>query len=216
MTGARDEPVLLRLTHTLGDVVDTLGPGSRSVVWVQGCSIHCPGCIVPETWGTQTGTWVDPVELAARLLDGTTNDLTVSGGEPTEQPAAVALLLREAHRRGRTTWVYSGRRLEDLVEDADDDMLAMLSQVDVLVDGPYERATAGGVGYRGSRNQRIIHLTDAIPREAAAAGRPGKIEVRLDGDDGLVVVGIPEPGTLPKLQAALADRGVQLDAHVWR
>ena len=28
---------------TARDVVDTLGPGRRSVVWVQGCSLSCPG-----------------------------------------------------------------------------------------------------------------------------------------------------------------------------
>lgn len=26
----------------------TLGPGVRSVVWVQGCPFHCLGCLAPE------------------------------------------------------------------------------------------------------------------------------------------------------------------------
>jgi len=26
----------------------TLGPGLRSVIWVQGCPFHCEGCISPE------------------------------------------------------------------------------------------------------------------------------------------------------------------------
>lgn len=207
---------LLRLTHTATDVIDTLGPGRRAVVWVQGCSIHCEGCIVPETWGTQGGTWVDPVDLAATLLADTESDLTVSGGEPTEQAGAVAALLGEAHRLGRTTWVYSGRRLEDLVGEADDNILLLLSRTDVLVDGPYERRVAGGVGYRGSRNQRIIRLTDAIPEDLADTGKPGKIEVRLDGDDGLMLIGIPAPETVPKMASALAERGIQLESRHWR
>lgn len=45
-----DGPRLL-LGHTATGVTDTLGPGRRSVVWVQGCHIGCPGCIVPESWG---------------------------------------------------------------------------------------------------------------------------------------------------------------------
>lgn len=207
---------LLRLTHTATDVIDTLGPGRRAVVWVQGCSIHCDGCIVPESWGTQGGTWVNPVDLAFTLLAPIDNDLTVSGGEPTEQSAAVAALLGEARRLGRTTWVYTGRRLEDLVAEGDDDTLMMLSLTDVLVDGPYEKQVAGGVGYRGSRNQRIIRLTDSIPAELAEAGQAGKIEVRLDSEDGLVLIGIPEPETLPKMAAALADRGIGLESRHWR
>jgi len=207
---------LLRVTHSVAGVADTLGPGRRAVVWVQGCSIHCDGCIVPESWGTQTGIWVDPADLAMQLLGGSEADLTVSGGEPTEQAAAVAVLLRAARALGRTTWVYTGRRLEDLVSEGAEDVLLMLSLTDVLVDGPYEREVAGGVGYRGSRNQRIIRLTDAIPAELANSGKPGKIEIRLDSDDGLVLIGIPEPGTLGKLASALAARGIALKSHHWR
>ncbi|MGD0006352.1 MAG: 4Fe-4S cluster-binding domain-containing protein, partial [Anaerolineaceae bacterium] len=25
------------------------GPGKRSVVWVQGCTLNCPGCFNPQT-----------------------------------------------------------------------------------------------------------------------------------------------------------------------
>lgn len=159
---------------------------------------------------------MDPLELGSQLLARTDSDLTVSGGEPTEQAAAVAALLGEARRLGRTTWVYTGRRLEDLVAEGDDDILLMLSVTDVLVDGPYDRRAAGGVGYRGSRNQRIIRMTDSIPARLADAGKPGKIEVRLDGDDGLVLIGIPTPETIPKMASALADRGILLESRHWR
>ena len=31
------------------------GPGKRAVVWVQGCSIHCPKCWNKETWDQDKG-----------------------------------------------------------------------------------------------------------------------------------------------------------------
>lgn len=206
----------LLLTHTATGVMDTLGPGRRSVVWVQGCHIGCAGCIVPESWGTRSGTWVDPAQLAEEILGSDPGDLTVSGGEPTEQAAAVTVLLRAARALGRTTWVYTGRRIEDLVEEADDDILTMLSMVDVLVDGPFISGLAGGVGYRGSRNQRIIRLTDAVSDGDANAGAPGKVEMRLDNQDGLILIGIPEPGFLPVIADKLAERGVTLESRHWR
>ena len=206
----------LRIGHTAFGVTDTLGPGRRSVVWVQGCSIHCDGCIVPESWGARGGTLVEPARLARDLLEADTADLTVSGGEPTEQPAGVAMLLEEAHRLRRTTWVYTGRVLDDLVEEAEPDVLRMLAATDVLVDGPFVRSLAGGVGYRGSRNQRIIRLTEAISLEELSGGAPGKVEVRLDGDDGLVVIGVPEPGVLAKLEEGLTRRGLTVRSHTWR
>ncbi len=30
--------------------VTVLGPGRRIGLWVQGCSIHCPGCVSQDTW----------------------------------------------------------------------------------------------------------------------------------------------------------------------
>lgn len=206
----------LRIGHTATGVIDTLGPGRRTVVWVQGCHIRCPGCIVPESWNERTGRLVDPSALAAELLDADPGDLTVSGGEPTEQASAVAVLLLAARQRGRTTWVYSGRTLDELVAEGDDDVLAMLSLTDVLVDGAYDASQAGGVVYRGSRNQRILRLSDAIDAEAAGAGAPGKVEIRLEPGGGLVLIGVPEPGFLGQLADGLADRGVRLHAPTWR
>lgn len=203
-----DSP-LLRVADIARTVIDTLGPGRRSIVWVQGCTLYCRGCWVPETWGTRSGTVYDPERLAAELLDNSTEDLTVSGGEPTEQAAAVAVLLAAARRRGRTTWVYTGRNLEDLVREADPHVLNLLAHTDVLVDGPYEESEAGGVGYRGSRNQRIIRLTSTIPAEDAFGGLPGKIEVRLS-DAKAVMIGIPTPGIPEALTATLAKRGISM------
>lgn len=199
----------LRVADTARGVVDVLGPGPRAVVWVQGCTLHCPGCWVPETWGSHAGRLVDPEQLAAELLDGSREQLTVSGGEPTEQAPAVAALVAAAHRRGRTTWVYTGRRFEDLIAENDPDVLAILAHTDVLVDGPYDAARAGGVGYRGSSNQRILRLTPAIPAELAFGGAPGKIELRLAAD-AAIMIGIPAPGTVEALSAALADRGITM------
>ena len=30
--------------------VTALGPGRRIGIWVQGCSIQCPGCVSLDTW----------------------------------------------------------------------------------------------------------------------------------------------------------------------
>jgi anaerobic ribonucleoside-triphosphate reductase activating protein len=197
----------LRVRHTARDVVDTLGPGRRSVVWVQGCHVACPGCMVPEMWNPDVGgTLVDPVALAAELLGSDPSaQLTVSGGEPTEQPAAVGALLRAAHRLGRTTWVYTGRTLEELLDD--DDVVAMLADVDVLVDGRYEQSRPTSRPYRGSANQRIINLTGVIPTDGIDRG-VGRVSVTLDGDGGIVVVGVPPPRFLRELRERLERRGI--------
>ena len=62
------------------------GPGVRAVVFLQGCSLACPGCQNPETQHPNRGEFMTSVELADWVLsrEGITG-VTFSGGEPLEQ-----------------------------------------------------------------------------------------------------------------------------------
>lgn len=174
--------------------------------------------MVPETWNpTVGGELLDPRDLATRLLaDDPDTHLTVSGGEPTEQPDAVGALLRAAHELGRTTWVYSGRTLDELLAADDDAVLRMLAETDVLIDGRYEETQPTRLPYRGSANQRLLNLTGAIPSESIGKA-PSAVSLTLDDGGGLVVVGVPPPGFLVELQARLHDRGITVrPEEPWR
>lgn len=198
----------LRIKHWLPAVQEALGPGRRAVVWVQGCSLRCPGCMVPETWSTHGGQWLDPVDLAHQLLEQEPiSGVTVSGGEPAEQAEAVATLLAVVKQAGKNTWVYSGYTLEELVAKVDPAVDAMLSFTDVLVDGRYESAQGGYYRWRGSANQRILHLTETI----ALDDRPSdtsQLEITLNAQGEMLVVGIPPPNFLRLFRQALAHQGL--------
>lgn len=139
------------------------GEGIRFVVFVQGCPHHCPGCHNPETHDVGRGRVVDTCYLIG-LLDGNPmlSGVTLSGGEPFLQSAACAEIARAAHRMGKNVWAYSGWVLEELQEMPS--AAALLSEVDVLVDGPFvlEKKTLD-LPFRGSSNQRIIPLRDGKP-----------------------------------------------------
>ena len=218
MTEPSVDPELLRIHHWMPGVRDVLGPGLRAVVWVQGCTLACSGCMVPETWSSRGGTLVPAGELAAQMnrLPGV-EGVTVSGGEPSEQAAGVAALLGHVKAAGKNTWLYSGYRLEELVARDDPATDLLLSRVDVLVDGRYEAQQAGALRWRGSANQRIWHLTDAIPRLHTAGDSSGGVEITLDGSGQLFVVGVPPPGFLQEFRAALESRGLSLrHSAPWR
>ena len=125
------------------------GPGSRYVVFTQGCPHHCKGCHNADTWNPNGGTEVSPEEIAAdyrkrRLLDG----ITLSGGEPfNQQEECMALLdlLPEVN-----VWVYTGYEYEDICDTP------LARRANVLVVGPFvEHLKCEGQLY-GSSNQRII------------------------------------------------------------
>ena len=96
--------------------VTTLGPGKRIGIWFQGCSIRCKGCISADTWGTEKGrVSIDEViKVISNWLD-TAEGITLSGGEPFEQPEALELLLTQLRTRTNIDiLVYSGHSFEKI------------------------------------------------------------------------------------------------------
>ena len=156
-----ETPSVIRLFGLVTDsIVD--GPGFRVSIFTQGCPHHCEGCHNPGSHDPAAGKeWtLDEVEkkfTGNPLLDG----ITLTGGEPFQQPAACAELARRAHQKGLNVWSYSGYTYEKLRELAkqDEGVNALLSMIDVLVDGPFrlnERSLE--LLYCGSKNQRLIDM----------------------------------------------------------
>lgn len=145
------------------------GPGVRTVLFVSGCTHHCPGCFQPETWDFSYG---EPFteEIADRIIASLeptyVEGLTLLGGDPMEPANQAALrpfLARvKAELPTKTIWAYTGDVIEDLLpggtrNTADTD--ALLQLIDVLVDGPFVlNLKSLGLRFRGSSNQRIIDV----------------------------------------------------------
>jgi anaerobic ribonucleoside-triphosphate reductase activating protein len=137
------------------------GPGVRDALWVQGCSIRCPGCANQAYLAHDERRLLGVERLLAHLatrrdrIDG----LSVLGGEPTEQPDAVAALLEGTQALGLSTVVFSGRTWESL--DADPACVKLLRHTDLLIDGPFLLAEQDPtLAWRGSRNQRLLRLSN--------------------------------------------------------
>ena len=142
------------------------GPGYRFAVFTQGCPHACPGCHNPKSHDFAGGTVMDTAAIVARF-DGNPlmSGITLSGGDPMCQAEASLVLAKAAHDRHLSVWCYTGYTWEALQKEGNPARMALLGEVDVLVDGPFlqsERSLA--LQYCGSRNQRLID----VPRTLAA------------------------------------------------
>lgn len=138
------------------------GPGIRYSVFVQGCSHGCPGCHNPESHSPKGGE----LRSIESVLGGIRSNkliagVTLSGGEPFEQPHACAALAQQLKADGYNIWTFTGYLYEDLLKmsQANPDIACLLDNIDVLVDGPFvEELKSLELDWRGSSNQRVIDL----------------------------------------------------------
>ena len=155
----------IRIAGTVNDsIVD--GPGLRYVVFVQGCRHHCPGCHNPETWDVSGGKEVDTHDLVREMFaNPLLSGLTLSGGEPFDQPVASMWLALQACLHGENVWCYTGYTWEEIMEKNSNEWYRLLHLVDVLVDGPFiQEQKSLDLDYRGSKNQRLIDVQKSLDK----------------------------------------------------
>lgn len=146
----------------------------------------------------------------------TADGITISGGEPFEQPAALLAMLKALRSGTRADiLVYSGLPVEQLV--------SVLQQatglIDALISDPFEIGARHSKPLRGSDNQRL-HLLTALGRERfgvyeCAGAQPDKaLDVMFDHDGSVWFAGIPARGDFLRLQEILINQGhrVQISA----
>lgn len=187
------------------------GPGERTAVWVQGCTIRCPGCFNPHMWSFRGGTPTGAAELTARILDCRTDGLTLLGGEPFDQAAALARVAAGVRAAGRSVMTFTGYTREELrraVADGRADVAALLAATDLLVAGPFQADRIDRVRpWVGSTNQEFVLLTDRIAGSVAElTGAPDRLEVIVDAAGGIAVNGWADPDTLDALLDGLGGR----------
>lgn len=185
------------------DVTAAEGPGLRSAVWTQGCSIRCPGCFNPHTWAARGGEPMTPEELAGRVRTAAAEHgvqgLTLLGGEPFDQagPLAEAAALVRAY--GLSVMTFTGHVLEDLRAAGRPDHDALLAATDLLVDGPYRAdLPERDRPWAGSTNQRFHHLTDRYAHLDLGT-LPNRLELRVRPDGAVEVNGFATTAAIEEL-----------------
>ena len=191
--------------------VTALGPGRRIGVWFQGCSIRCAGCISADTWAFGRGaTTVDAVIDAVGGWLSVADGVTISGGEPFDQPDALLHLLRAVRSRfSGDILVYTGHPFE-VVSAV---IAPAPGLIDVLISGPYDASASQSFPLRGSDNQRLHCFSDLGLERFQSYRKRGLdhellLDVMFDERGAAWFAGIPKRGDFTLLR-----RNLGLDGH---
>jgi anaerobic ribonucleoside-triphosphate reductase activating protein len=168
--------------HSILSQSEVNGPGERLVIWSQGCTKGCFRCFNPETWKFSSKWMVSSEDLVARVVSSNPDGITLTGGDPLEQPEALLKFLRLLHdnKSGedlRADFLpkgiicFTGFVIEELSGAA----LECLEYIDLLIDGRYVEQLRYTSGLAGSSNQRF-HFSSI----------PGRGESRLKRSEILI------------------------------
>lgn len=177
--------------------VHALGPGNRVALWTMGCSKNCKNCISPEFKPFDSSGDVPVIVLNQLIRDAADRNhctgLTISGGDPFEQPEELLALLQLVRNRFDNILVYTGFLYEDLKNGVKGEHAKQcLSLIDVLIDGPYiEEFNQDENVLRGSANQRIIFLTEQDKEQYLSYMEKGRLLENFVIKDQMMMVGIP-------------------------
>jgi anaerobic ribonucleoside-triphosphate reductase activating protein len=204
--------------------VTVLGPGNRIGIWLQGCSIGCKECVSQDTWDNKINRKISIEKLLVwckQVSAGKFDGITISGGEPFDQPQALSALLDALHRwriELRADWdilCYSGYPLTILKNKHQ----TLLDKLDALIPEPYIDAQPTNKIWRGSENQSLELLTARARRnfsDYTASTATGKqIQVMVDGSK-VWYIGIPQRGDMGKMESQCRAQGLSFDQPSWR
>jgi anaerobic ribonucleoside-triphosphate reductase activating protein len=143
------------------------------------------------------GEAMTAAELAAKI-PAAVEGVTLLGGEPFEQAGEAAEFVRLAKARGLTCMVFSGYTIDEI--KARSDSAQLLDQVDLLVDGRFDRdkpepKPPEGRRWIGSANQVMHYLTGAYSADDPQMREANTIEIRIS-PRGLLVNGWPSADRL--------------------
>ncbi len=169
------------------------GPGLRAVLWVQGCSLGCPGCFNPQTHAFEGGELASIDSLVSQLiaLQSSIEGLTISGGEPLQQRLPLINLLRRVRQEtSLSTLLLSGfswAEIQQMPEASE-----LLACLDVLIAGRYDAGQHVARDLRGSANKTIHFLTLRYRLSDLQAVPTAEVIITATGE--VLISGIDPPG----------------------
>ena len=116
--------------------------------------------------------------------------ITISGGEPLQQSEGLYQLVAEVRNRtALSILLFSGYTREEICRLPYGN--AILTLIDVLIDGRYVTGLRQGYGLRGSSNQRIHLLTERYSLGQIQA--TPEAEIHIDSQGVITISGVGPP-----------------------
>lgn len=129
------------------------GPGKRVLIFLQGCSIHCEGCVNRHLWAFGCGKSATTEEVLEFCVKNEVEGITLHGGEPLDQAAGLYPIVKGLKEKDFSIILFTGYNKKEL--NSVQKKIWNLS--DLIVCGRFDiKKRNVYLQFRGSTNQRVI------------------------------------------------------------
>ena len=161
------------------------GPGRRTVIWFQGCTLCCKGCWNESMHSVEPNELIGREDLLKTITDSKCDGVTFLGGEPLQQPENLLWLMRKLKTKKTNVVLYTGYEEDEI--SASDVFSEICRHADILISGRYvEKERNIFLKWRGSENQKVSFKNgDRIAEEC------NEMEIRIAEDGSITCLGYP-------------------------
>lgn len=159
-------------------------------------------------WADRGGHAIAASALAAQVEASEVEGVTLLGGEPFEQAAALGAFAAAMQAIGLSVMTFTGYTLDQIFAMHGPGPSDLLSNTDLLVDGPYDANRLDtSRPWVGSTNQGFHFLTPRYQHLAGSlTGISDRVEIRIHTDGRLAVNGWASDDALDRLLEGLGRR----------
>ena len=127
------------------------GPGKRLLLFTQGCSLRCKGCVNQHLWQFGVGANITVEEVLGLCQD--VEGITLHGGEPLDQSEGVLEIVKALKSVGKTVILFTGYQYKELSKSSQKRAWELS---DLVISGRYVESKRNiYLQFRGSTNQRV-------------------------------------------------------------
>lgn len=129
------------------------GPGKRLLIFLQGCSLHCKGCVNKHLWDFKCEKMLSKEDILRICEIEKVDGITLHGGEPLDQAKDLLEVVKTLKEKKYTVILFTGYNKKEIKSYA----LAVWKLADIVISGRFIFSKQNFyLQFRGSTNQRVI------------------------------------------------------------
>ena len=129
------------------------GPGKRLLIFLQGCSLHCEGCVNKHLWEFKKEKLISTEKIIDICDKEKVDGITLHGGEPLDQAKDLLEVIKTLKEKKYIVILFTGYNKKEIKGYA----LKVWKLADIVISGRFILSKQNFyLQFRGSTNQRVI------------------------------------------------------------